>query len=127
MRTSEFENRWSSPKQLLHEYMSGYNNTRRESAGQPAQPRITKPSTRVVTELEEPAQKRTQPDPLKKENTHSLADQTRIISAFKSELSSLKSDVTRLISTNKEFTTAHNSLTSGYDHQPKEARRPEGY
>jgi|JI6StandDraft_1071083.scaffolds.fasta_scaffold14588_8 hypothetical protein len=113
MRTGDFENRWSSPKQLLHEYMSGYNNTRRDSAGQQGQPRITKPSSRPFTETEELAQKRQPPEGLKKENTHSLVDQTRIISAFKSELSSLKSDVTRLISTNRDFTTAHNNLTAG--------------
>jgi hypothetical protein len=53
MRTGDFENRWSSPKQLYNEYMSNYNMTRNDSAGQLSQPRISKiPIGRIVTESE---------------------------------------------------------------------------
>jgi uncharacterized protein YjdB len=42
MRTGDFENRWSSPKQLYNEYMSNYNMIRKDNVGQLSQPRISK-------------------------------------------------------------------------------------
>lgn len=107
--------------------MSGYSSMRRDSTGQQSQPRIGKPSVRIAAEHEDTGQRRHQPELLRKENAHTLSDQTRIISAFKNELSSLKSDVTRLISTNRDFTAAHNNLTAGCEPVLKEVRRPEGY
>lgn len=106
--------------------MSGYNNQRRDSAIQLQPARANKVAARGVAETEETGQKRTFAEPVRKENATCLTDQTRIINAFKDGLSSLKSDVTRLISTNKDFTVAHNFLTTGCETQ-KEVRRPEGY
>jgi hypothetical protein len=53
MRTGDFENRWSSPKQLYNEYMSNYNMIRKDNVGQLSQPRISKIAiSRITTEGE---------------------------------------------------------------------------
>jgi len=48
----------------------------------------------------------------RKEAPMNNAEQTKIISALKSELSNLKFEVTKLISNDKDFSTAHTTVGS---------------
>jgi hypothetical protein len=50
--------------------------------------------------------------PSNKDHVLNTAEQSKIISALKSELSNLKHEVTKLIYNDKDFSTAHNSVQS---------------